>query len=112
MTNKESVSEALYELKYAIEDWEIDSECPTVSIDTMEVSIDALEKQIPKKPMEQISVMPIYSDNGCSSDVVVLYKAMCPNCNEELAYGELERSDCADIKFCSHCSQAIDWSEE
>ena len=72
----------------------------------------ALEKQIPQKPMEQISVMPIYSDNGCSSDVVVLYKAMCPNCNEELVCGELERSDCADIKFCSHCSQAIDWSEE
>lgn len=76
------------------------------------LAIEALEKQIPKKPMEQFSFMPIYDDDGCSSDVLILYKAMCPNCNEELAYGELERMDCADIKFCSCCSQAIDWSDE
>ena len=73
---------------------------------------EAIEKQIPMKPIEQGSVMPIYDNVGCIADEIFLYKAMCPNCGNVLADGELVPSDCVDIKFCDKCGQAIDFSEE
>ncbi len=57
--------------------------------EVMQVTIDALEKQIPKKPnLDQ------KDGNG---NVV----ERCPNC---LSFGILD--------YCMRCGQAIDWSEE
>ena len=55
-------------------------------------SIEALEKQIPKKPIE----IDTYGE---------YYK--CPICNKYI----VDNFGCG-YKFCRECGQAIDWSEE
>ena len=58
-----------------------------------QVTIDALEKQIPKKPKD-------YNEEDSSIDFV------CPNCCEAV-YKQPYKP-----KHCKHCGQAIDWSVE
>lgn len=53
--------------------------------------INALEKQIPKKPIEIIQFV----------DGERL--GLCPNCNEGVN---------EEMNFCDQCSQKLDWSEE
>ena len=60
--------------------------------EVLNLSIKALEKQIPKKPME---VSTEYNEFICM---------ICPSC-QEIA---VEFDD----RFCRRCGQAIDWSEE
>lgn len=60
-----------------------------VAIDT---AIEALEKQIPKKP--------ISLGEDIDRDV-----GQCPNCKEIIDTYE-------DYKYCSDCGQAIDWRDE
>ena len=65
--------------------------------EVMQVTIEALEKQIPKKPTE---VNEIIDGTFYRMDF------MCPSCdtaNIENAYKP---------KYCKHCGQALDWSEE
>jgi hypothetical protein len=57
-----------------------------------EVAIEALEKQIPKKPLDVVT-----DDN----EFICM---ICPSC-EQIA---VEFND----KYCSRCGQAIDWSVE
>lgn len=57
--------------------------------DSLTLAIEALEKQIPKKPNDKFNV-PGY----------VLAYGICPSCN---------RGVNSDMKFCSECGQAIDW---
>lgn len=60
-----------------------------IAIDT---AIEALEKQIPKKP--------ISLGEDIDRDV-----GQCPNCKEIIDTYE-------DYKYCSDCGQAIDWRDE
>lgn len=53
--------------------------------EAVEISLEALKKQIPKKPNIQLG------DN------------ICPNCD---CFVEMEWE-----KYCHHCGQAIDWSD-
>lgn len=56
-------------------------------------AIEALEKQIPKKPIferEQISLFGVDDD------------AYCPNC----------RCSIPKVKYCEECGQAIDWGKD
>lgn len=55
-------------------------------------TIEALEKQIPKKPKRLI-----FNADGFMT-------FLCPNC------GDFHRSE-FEIKFCSDCGQAIGWKE-
>lgn len=59
-----------------------------------EMAIEALEKQIPKKPNE-------YYDGYADGNPVIEFE--CPNCGAELD---------ADFDHHCRCGQAIDWSEE
>ena len=52
--------------------------------------IDALEKQIPKKPIEKFA----FSDD--------IEAGLCPLCNEGVN---------EEMNFCSYCGQAIDWEK-
>lgn len=58
---------------------------------------DALEKQIPKKPIE----IDEREDNN-----FYYLSFMCPTCNKAVI-GQPYRPN-----NCKHCGQAIDWSEE
>lgn len=60
--------------------------------EAFEVAIEALEKQVPKKPLK--NPKEFYGRN--------LYS--CPACN----YGYFLGGN----KFCYHCGQKFDWSED
>ena len=54
------------------------------------LAIEALDKQIPKKPIEKFA----FSDD--------IGAGLCPFCNEGVN---------EEMNFCSYCGQAIDWEE-
>lgn len=60
--------------------------------------IDALEKQIPKKP-NRTEAYP--------------HRLYCPVCFTTLCYNEEHKTIYVDdVRCCFNCSQAIDWSDE
>ena len=63
------------------------------------VACEALEKRIPKKPINQ--------KDGFGS-----HRYNCPNCFGYLV-SEIGRELCvgAKLKYCHRCGQALDWSE-
>lgn len=68
--------------------------------EAMKVAIEALEKQIPKKP-----IYSNYEDNGF--DEIIPYRAECPACGESVEFGKWN----AEESHHCDCGQAIDWSE-
>lgn len=69
--------------------------------EAMKVAIEALEKQIPKKP-----IYSDYDDNGF--DEIIPYRAECPSCGESVEFGKWN----AEESHHCECGQALDWSEE
>lgn len=67
--------------------WQLDMDCATIS-----KVRDALEKQIPQKPIRLLRA----SENDYYD---------CPACHEYL-WSEYRQN------VCCHCGQAIDWSDE
>lgn len=61
--------------------------CTTNAID---LAIDALDKQIPKKPIEKFA----FSDD--------IEAGLCPLCNEGVN---------EEMNFCSYCGQALEWKK-
>ena len=59
-----------------------------IRIEAICKTIEALEKQIPKKPYDTVH---------------------CPLCKIEV---ELQPIDAEEVTYCLHCGQAIDWSEQ
>ena len=60
----------------------------SVRIEAIRKAIEALEKQIPKKPYDTVR---------------------CPLCKIEV---ELQPIDTEQVTYCLHCGQAIDWSDD
>ena len=58
------------------------------------IAIDALEKQIPKKPQLE--------SDGYSDGELVYDTWICPKCGEDYEI------DCHDYKYCPECGQRID----
>lgn len=71
----------------------------------------AVERQIPKKPLDNFSTHPIFDTYGNYCDQLDITTFKCPTCNDELASGEIEATDCVEIHYCSNCGQALDWSD-
>lgn len=69
----------------------------TLALQTMQVAVSALEKQIPKKP--------IIDTNYSGGRYTV---GICPNCKKLIGLLRFAK----DFKCCSECGQALDWSEE
>lgn len=86
MTPKEAIK--ILEIAKAEVEWDYPLDY-AVAIAT---AIEALEKQIPKKP--------ISLGEDIDRDV-----GQCPNCKEIIDTYE-------DYKYCSDCGQAIDWRDE
>ena len=64
------------------------SKCYQYDLEAINKAIEALEKQIPKKPYDTVH---------------------CPLCKIEV---ELQPVDTEQVTYCLHCGQAIDWSEQ
>ena len=62
-------------------------------------SIEALEKQIPKKPIDKT-----HPDNVCARIYENFDIIVCPTCGERL---KLKSKG----KYCDKCGQAIDWAK-
>ena len=63
-----------------------------------EMAIQALEKQIPKKPE--------YEADGYADGELVYDYAKCPICGHDFEYG-INDWGC---EYCSDCGQKLDWS--
>lgn len=87
MTNKEII-EQLESLKCHCKDFMEEDSVWSKDVEALEAAIEAVEKQIPKKPSQD-------SVNGLH------YSPTCPNCNK---WFEEYEHHC-------ECGQAIDWSE-
>lgn len=60
--------------------------------------IGALEKQMPKKPIE-------------ASHGTVTSSGVCPSCGKMIMY--IHNEDCANMRnYCRNCGQKIDWFHE
>lgn len=66
-------------------------------IEAYNMAIEALEKQIPKKPIKK--KMKI---KDCIDQIRFFEETVCPSCGERM---------CCDWKFCFECGQSIDWGE-
>ena len=72
---------------------------PSVGGKSLEMAIEALEKQMPKKPT--------YDGDGYAPDGSFVWDEwLCPNCNSryEVDYDEYD--------YCPNCGQALDWSAD
>ena len=63
--------------------------------EAVDIAIECIEKQIPKKPVEERYFGEMGSKIG-----------FCPNCHTG------QSCDDNSIQHCYYCSQAIDWSDE
>ena len=104
MMDEKKVREAIYCMKASIGETMCE-ECVnyykcdhTKMDDMMRIAIEALEKQLPKKPT--------YEGDGYAPDGTFVYDTWeCPNC------GECYEVDYDDYDYCPKCGQKIDWSE-
>lgn len=71
-----------------------------------ETAIKALEKQVPKKPVETLEVKPVYDENGAYIDADTYINLHCPSCGEWVGMAD---NGCSN--YCCSCGQAIDWKE-
>lgn len=98
MTNEE----ALNWFKDDLKNGKCSDECPQCN--AMERAIEALEKQIPKKPQYVDTRFRHHGrkiSDGSSLDKC--YK--CPNCNSHI-FHVFNTEKC-----CQYCGQALDWSD-
>ena len=71
----------------------------------------AVERQIPKKSIDDFSTHAIYDNDGNYLEQLDTTTFKCPICNHILASGEISKSDCVEIHYCENCGQALDWSD-
>ena len=72
------------------------------SIGTVEEFREAVEKQKPKAPKDELKINPVIDCNGAYVDADTTVYLLCPNCGEMIGIDE----SCD--KFCRECGQAID----
>ena len=73
---------------------------PQKRAEAIDVAINAIEKQIPKKPE--------YEADGYADGELVYDYAKCPICGHDFEYG-INDWGC---EYCSDCGQKLDWSDE
>ena len=92
--------ESLKNLKYLISDACTDTQFDY--IEEIETAIEALEKQIPKKPKAHIidvDKLKIGNANWCKGTTAY----HCPNCNNFIS---------RTYNFCDNCGQKISWESD
>lgn len=92
--------EALKQLRYEIEE---EGHCSFIE-DEMKIAFEALEKQIPM----QVNLTEVSKVKAVDVEIKEIYTypvVRCPSCDKPITLYK-ER------KFCEHCGQALDWSED
>ena len=92
--DEEKVREAIEDIK-ELSEW-LREEGSIRGAEHCDTAIEALEKQLPKKPEMRIT----YND---FDGRLICYKGFCPSCGGVV---ESYRNE-----SCHHCTQMIDWSE-
>lgn len=98
MNRYETAIEWLYDLKHEIRYDE--------QSDAIDIAIDCIEKQIPKKPIEKVEVRPVYDDVGAINDADMFVNLHCPLCGNWVGMAD---NGCSE--FCDQCGQRIDYKE-
>ena len=109
-------SEAIKFMKLFREEWDKNSK--TRNAKALDVAIQALEKQIPKKPIlkHDVSVMHINRGNQPHE-----WKRLesdnwhCPECDSfvgERVYVHSKVHDQRKKKYCDNCGQKLDWESD
>ena len=91
---KMTLEEAIGIVKCAI--GEVEWNYPLDYAEALEIAIEALEKQIPRKPIDKID--PMFGD---------IY-IVCSNCENTAIVNPFTHSI---FKHCPNCGQALDWSD-
>ena len=91
MTYKEALDSINYDISVAQKFGDLYAD--DVEVEALLVAAEALEKQVPKKPYDV-------------NDDWSYFK--CSTCGDEI----YSTSDFEDHKYCLHCGQALDWSED
>lgn len=73
----------------------------------LELAVKAFEKQIPKKPIEDIYERTVLNANGEYAGIDKHLVFLCPTCKDWVGTYDEDT-----LLVCSKCGQAIDWSEE
>lgn len=68
--------------------------------------INALEKQIPKKPIRKNE-----GEEDEWQKYAPWYVYICPNCGSDPRYLDTQEDYAEPQKYCLECGQALDWSE-
>ena len=114
-------NEAIEELKNSIISYEVQNPSNItcdLTTEVLDMAIQALEKQIPKKPIlkHDVSVMHINRGNQPHE-----WKRLesdnwhCPECDSfvgERVYVHSKVHDQRKKKYCDDCGQKLDWSDE
>jgi hypothetical protein len=101
LLHPETTAEAIAEIKY-YGGFHGRTACVDALYEASLVACEALEKQIPKKPVWKEEPC-VYPDR---TEIVICLH--CPVCGELLNYHYTTKK----LPFCAKCGQAIDWSEE
>ena len=80
-------SEAIKEIRFNMSTIGLSNEAAKRVVEARDMAIQAIEKQIPKKPK--------------TDDRYVMY--ICPRCNEFIKINK---------NYCMNCGQKLDWSDE
>ena len=70
-----------------------------------DMAINALEKQIAKKPNDEIKTIPVIDEDGAYVDADTYVYLLCPICGNQVGI-----DDCID-NYCSCCGQKLDRSD-
>ena len=93
-------SEAIKEVRFNMSTIGLSDKAAKRVVEARDMAINALEKQIPKKPE--------YEADGYADGELVYDYAKCPICGHDFEYG-INDWGC---NYCSDCGQKLDWSDE
>ena len=80
--------------------------------EAFDMAIEALEKQIPKKPLVYTDTRNYMDVYGNVTDIYEVDIYECPNCGAYIT--ERFKDDTCELvpNYCNNCGQKFDWSEE
>lgn len=84
------------------------------NIDALSEAVKALEKEIPKEPVEEYIFRGAFREHlkKHAPDMADSTDYKCPVCGRRIRIGKENNSYGRRDNFCQRCGQAINWSEE